>query len=98
MEHGNFLSLHVWIWFLSGDPFEITLKVLPGQPLPTKPKLRVYGVIGFPNTASTAMRRFDHAPFFSMQQDEYTIPFYVKNDFSEEALLEKKKFLNNPMR
>ena len=29
-------------------------------------------------TASTAMRRFDHAPFFSMQKSEYTIPFYVK--------------------
>ena len=44
------------------------------------------------------MRRFDHAPFFSMQQDAYTIPFYVKNDVSDEAVLEKKKFLNNPMR
>ena len=74
------------------------MKALPGQPLPTKPKLRVFAVIGFPNTASTAMRRFDHAPFFSMQKDDYAIPFYVKNDKSDAAVLEKKKFLSNPMR
>ena len=69
------------------------LAVKPDVDLPTMPSIRVYAVIGFPKvpgydktgfyafslqTTSTAMRRFDHAPFFSMQKSEYTIPFYVK--------------------
>jgi hypothetical protein len=28
------------------------------------------------------MRRWDHAPFFSMQQPLFTVPFYVLNDYS----------------
>ena len=80
--------------FLSGDTFEMRLAVKPDVDFPTMPTIRVYAVIGFPKvpeydydeivdafslqTTSTAMRRFDHAPFFSMQKSEYTIPFYVK--------------------
>ena len=84
--------------------------------MPTKPKLRVYAVVGMPGTKSTAMRRFsnsrksnllgeniefhrfDHAPFFSMQQAEYTIPFYVKEDKSVGATAERQSWLTNPNR
>ena len=38
--------------------------------------------------------RFDHAPFFSMQKSEYTIPFYVKEDKSKAAAAEKKSWVN----
>ena len=31
------------------------------------------------------MRRWDHAPFFSMQQEKFTVPFYVRDDKSEYA-------------
>ena len=34
------------------------LKVKKDAALPTKPKLRVYAVVGMPGTKSTAMRRF----------------------------------------
>ena len=37
--------------------------------------------------------RFDHAPFFSMQKSEYTIPFYVKEDKSKAAAAEKKSWV-----
>ena len=65
-----------------------------------------------PGTKSTAMRRFsdresncgknihrfDHAPFFSMQQAEFTIPFYVKEDKSVAAAAERQSWLSNPNR
>ena len=70
------------------------MKVTPNVPLPTKPKIRVYGVIGSSGSASTAMRRVDHAPFYSMQTEEYTIPFYVKNDKSEAAAKEQNSWFN----
>jgi len=81
-----------------GDTFEMRLAIKPDKPLPTKPSIRVYAVIGFPKTPSTAMRRFDHAPFFSMQKTDYAIPFYVKNDLSEEARRERENWINNPNR
>ena len=126
---------------LSGDVFNITLRVKPNVALPTRPKIQVYavkgdhinsssivlrksffaftflnnlfcirkrinyfwtcfktrntnkllGIIsqrnnlfsGFPGSPSTAMRRWDHAPFFSYQQQKYSVPFYVRDDKSE---------------
>ena len=66
--------------------FEITLKVDPNVPLPTRPKIQVYAVEGLTNSpGQAAMRRWDHAPFYAMEKPEYTIPFYVKNDKSDEA-------------
>ena len=59
------------------------------------------------------MRRFDHAPFFSMQKSEYTIPFYIKvefyicsfryliflqNDLSKAAAGERTRWLTDPNR
>ena len=82
---------------IPGDKFEVRLQVLPNVPLPTKPKIRVYGVVGSSESPSTAMRRFDHAPFFSMQMESYTIPFYVKNDKSETSTKEKNSW-GNPSR
>ena len=82
--------------FLLGDLFEVHLRVLPSVPLPTKPKIRVYGVQGS-GPEKTAMRRIDHAPFTSIQTDDYTIPFYIKNDNSEFAK-EAKRSWSDPKR
>ena len=81
-----------------GDTFEVMLSVKKDVPLPTKPKLHVYAVVGMPGTVSTAMKRFDHAPFFSMQQSEFTIPFYVKDDKSAASTAEKKRWTFDPNR
>ena len=42
-------------------------------------------ILGYPNTASTAMRRWDHAPFISMQLPNYAVKFSIRNDKSEYA-------------
>ena len=47
-----------------------------------------------PISSSFYHHRFDHAPFFSMQKSEYTIPFYVKEDKSKAAAAEKKSWVN----
>ena len=47
-----------------------------------------------PISSSFHHHRFDHAPFFSMQKSEYTIPFYVKEDKSKAAAAEKKSWVN----
>ena len=66
--------------------FNITLKVEPNVPLPTRPKIQVYGVEGLTNSpGQAAMRRWDHAPFYAMEKPEYTIPFFVLNDKSARA-------------
>ena len=36
---------------------QVKLKVKKAAPLPTKPKIRVFAVVGMPGTKSTAMRR-----------------------------------------
>ena len=71
----------------TGQTFEITLQVKEDVALPTRPTLAVYAVKGMPGSGEGewAMRRWDHAPFFSMLQPDYIVPFYVKNDKSEEA-------------
>ena len=46
----------------------------------------MYGVEGLTSSpGQMAMRRWDHAPFYAMEKPEYTIPFYVLNDKSDEA-------------
>jgi hypothetical protein len=48
---------------------------------------------GFPGSVSTAMRRWDHAPFFSMQQPKFIVPFYVQNDYSQHAINVNKRVI-----
>ena len=74
--------------------FEVLLKVLPDVPLPTKPKIRIYGVEGS-GANNSAMRRIDHAPFTSIQTEDYTIPFYVKNDRSDFAAQAKRSWFDS---
>ena len=81
-----------------GDVFEVQLSVAKDVPLPTKPRIQVFAVVGMGGTESTAMRRFDHAPFFSMQQSKYMIPFYIKDDKSAAGVAERNSWLNNPNR
>ena len=59
--------------------------------LPTKPSLSINPVIGTPGSASTAMKRWDHAPFHSVS-DKF-IEFYVKNDYSDNANASVKNWL-----
>ena len=33
---------------------------------------------GTEKTVSTAMKRWDHAPFFPKWEESYTIPFYIR--------------------
>ena len=70
-----------------GQMFEITLQVEPEKALPTRPTISVYAVKGFPGSGEGewAMRRWDHAPFYAMLKPDYIVPFYVKDDKSDEA-------------
>ena len=70
-----------------GQPFEMTLQVKPSVALPTRPKIAVYAVRGLPGSGpgEWAMRRWDHAPFYSLIKPDFVVPFYVKDDKSEEA-------------
>lgn len=70
-----------------GETFEMTLQVKPGVPLPTRPEIAVYAVRGLPGSGEGewAMRRWDHAPYFAYLKPDFVIPFYVKNDKSDEA-------------
>ena len=70
-----------------GQMFEITLEIEPEKALPTRPTISVYAVKGFPGSGEGewAMRRWDHAPFYAMLKPEYIVPFYVKDDKSDEA-------------
>ena len=70
-----------------GETFEITLQVKPDVALPTRPTIEVFAVKGLTGSGEGewAMRRWDHAPFFAVQKPDFVIPFYVKNDKSDEA-------------